>query len=305
MSSLFAYVELLRLPNLFTAVADVAMGFLFVRGGVDGPVDAGTLMLLIAASCCFYSAGTVLNDVFDLETDKLKRPERPLPSGRVAPAAAHRLGRGLLIGGLVLGGLAAGVVGFTRPAIIGAALAGFVVLYNAWMKRTPLGPAVMGGCRMLNVLLGMSVASGSLVGEHWLTAGAIGTYVTGVTWFARSEADRSSRLHLASALVILLGGIGLLAWLPEWPRFADARPDAIDRWRFFVGLLGLMIGWRCFRAVLDPTPLRVQVAVKECILSLIVLDAAVVMATSGFPAAVAVLLLLAPAVLLGRWISST
>ena len=94
------YAALLRLPNLFTAVADVAMGFFFVQSGglrwQMQPADAITLLLLAAVSCLLYAAGVVLNDVFDVETDRLQRPDRPIPSGRVTLATASRLGWSLL-----------------------------------------------------------------------------------------------------------------------------------------------------------------------------------------------------------------
>ena len=53
----------------------------------------------------------VLNDVFDVEEDREKRPERPLPSGAIAVDDARKLGIGLLAVG-VIGGWVAGVTGF-------------------------------------------------------------------------------------------------------------------------------------------------------------------------------------------------
>ena len=49
----------------------------------------------------------------------------------------------------------------------------------------------------------------------------------------------------------------------------------------------------------------VQLAVRNCLLSLVVIDAAVVLAMDGRFWTCVVLLLVAPAMLLGRWISST
>ena len=42
-----------------------------------------TIGLLAAASALLYSAGMVLNDVFDVELDRQEQPYRPLPSGRI------------------------------------------------------------------------------------------------------------------------------------------------------------------------------------------------------------------------------
>jgi 4-hydroxybenzoate polyprenyltransferase len=266
----------------------------------------------------------VLNDVYDLEIDRRQRPERPLPSGRVDPALARMLGYELLLAGVAFGWLAGWLAGTAASGIVATALATMVVIYDAWLKRTPLGPVGMGTCRLLNVLLGMSAAMGMsatvdplsavptvpLAATHWLIAVGIGTYVIGVTWFARSESTTSPRGPLALAIVVMIAGLALLAWFPAWaevaavdfpqPRFADG-----PHWMLLLVTLGFMILWRPARAVIEPVPSRVQTAVKQCILSLIVLDAAVTYAFHGMSWSVAILLLLFPALTLGRWFAST
>lgn len=300
-----AYLELVRLPNVFTAAADVVMGFLFVRG-VDGVRDGGVLGLLVAASSLLYAAGVVLNDLADLPVDARQRPERPLPSGRVSPAAAFRLGWTLL----VVGTGSAWAAGFLSdrlwPGVTATLLAACIVAYDGWLKRTATAPAAMGACRMLNVLLGMSVAGWPRRSAAWLVAAAIGTYVAGITWFARHETRRSRRGELLLATGVTMLGIGLLAWLPTWTaHLVPLLRRQPERWYLLAAVLGLVIGWRCLWAFLDPVPQRVQAAVQLGILSIIVLDAAVCAAVRGTVAGVAVLLLLAPSVVLGRWIRLT
>ena len=100
-SSVRAWLELLRLPNVFTAVADVAMGYLVTQATLDALAAAGRA--LIIASAALYLAGMVLNDKFDATLDALERPERPIPSGRISAQTASRLGFGLLALGVVAG----------------------------------------------------------------------------------------------------------------------------------------------------------------------------------------------------------
>ena len=57
-------------------------------------------------------------------------------------------------------------------------------------------------------------------------------------------------------------------------------------------------------AIANPSPKQVQTAIKQCILSLIVIDAAVSLLVAGYWA-VLVLALLAPTLLLGKWVYST
>ena len=57
-----AYAQLLRLPNVFTVVADVLMAGLVCGAIWDAPVR---FALAAAASCLLYLAGMASNDVFD------------------------------------------------------------------------------------------------------------------------------------------------------------------------------------------------------------------------------------------------
>ena len=305
-SILRGYLELVRLPNIFTAMADVMMGFLFTHAVFLPGEDGWVLGLLLAASSLLYAAGVVLNDVCDFEVDCVERPGRPLPSGRVSRTAARWLGWELLIVGVALAWLAGFLANDFRPGIVALVLAGCVVGYDRWLKRTPAGPLGMGGCRMLNVLLGMSLLIGSWQAAHWLIAASVGIYIAGVTWFARNESGTSSRRQLGLAMVVVLLGVGLLAWLPDWTgRLFDVRHTTPDRFRLAIGVLGLLIGFRFLRAVMEPGPYRVQMAVKQGILSLVVLNAAVCFLAQGLFGAAAVLVLLIPAVVFGRWIYST
>jgi 4-hydroxybenzoate polyprenyltransferase len=308
-SILRSYLELMRLPNVFTAMADVAMGFLFVQAvGWRWDVwwDSWTLAMLLAASSLLYLAGVVFNDVFDLELDRLERPERPLPSGRVSLAAARRLGWNLLTLGVLLGAAVGFFVGHLRPGVVAALLATSILLYDAWLKRMPLGPLSMGTCRMLNVLLGMSAVDAPLEAEQWLVAGGIGVYVAGVTWFARRENEESLRPQLAAATLVMILGIAMLAWFPSWSdRVLPRIHHDPGRWYLLVGLLGMLIVWRCLRAVIEPAAARVRLAVAQGVLSIIMLDAVACYAIRDVFWACMILLLLAPAIFSGRWIETT
>jgi len=207
-----------------------------------------------------------------------------------------------------------------RSVAVAAALAVSVVLYDAILKRTPLGPLAMGACRMLNVLLGMSLASANIrLGEplvigysaaQLMAAGGIGVYITGVTWFARTEAQESNRLHLLGGTLTLLGGIALAAAFPTQLPALEGRPlllaiGSVERWWLLMLLIAGLIGWRCVDAVTDPQPRKVQYAVKYCIWSLIVLDAVLATAVCGPVWGLVILALLLPTMTLGRFVYST
>ncbi len=322
-SKIRAYLELLRFPNVFTAVADVMMGGWFVTYSHQRPdlpeLRPGVLFLLIGSSCCLYLAGTVLNDYFDRDKDAEERPARPIPSRRVPESAAQWLGSELLIVGVAVAWLASYFNGSFRSGLIACALAAAIVLYDGRLKSTILGPFGMGACRFLNVLLGMSIASAEQApwdASHFMVAGGIGVYIAGITWFARTEAVISSRPQLVAATAVMWSGIAMLAcfpMLPATPTFLHQK--TLPMWFLLWLILAGQIGWRCLRAAFAPVPANVQYAVKNCILSLIVLNAATTVATQGYPMmatfppqqlqCIAILALLAPTLFLGRWIYST
>jgi 4-hydroxybenzoate polyprenyltransferase len=311
-NSFLAWLQLLRLANVLTAVADVAMGYLVTHGDLQ-PV--GHFALLVLASCLLYLSGMVLNDVFDAAVDARDRPERPIPSGRISLRAATAVGWAMLASGV----LVAWFVSFTardwRPGVVATLLSVCVVLYDAVLKRTPLAPIAMGACRTLNVLLGISLAP--LAAEAaspyvrwgttaaWLIAAGIGVYVVGVTIFARTEARTSSRTHLIGGLAVLLLGMALLGAPPALSQHDPPLVVSRYGWYLLWGLLALVTARRCGLAIAEPSPPRVQAAVRHCVQSIIVLDAAVCVGYAGPIWGLAVLSLIFPTVLLAQWLKAT
>ena len=78
-----------------------------------------------------------------------------------------------------------------------------------------------------------------------------------------------------------------------------------SQWYLFMSLLGAMICWRCVWALVEPSAGRVQMAVKQGIMSIVLLDAAACFAARGVWWALAVLSLLAPTMVLGMFFKST
>jgi len=119
-----AWWQLLRAGNVFTAISNILAGFLLVRGEWQPVLP---LFFLILSSAMLYLAGMVLNDVFDLEDDRLHRPERPLPSGRIDPKLAKIVGWGLMVDGLSAAGVAAWLMGSWLPILVATLLAAAII----------------------------------------------------------------------------------------------------------------------------------------------------------------------------------
>lgn len=174
-----SWAELVRLPNMFTIIADVSAAFLLVLGGSGwymGAIGRAAptsderdiwivLGLTLVSAISLYWAGMILNDVFDLRRDVRAHRGRPLARRTVTVRSAQITGWGLLLVS-ILPPLAVGFccdneLGWV-PLIVAVALSTCIVLYDGPLKRTPLAPLLMGACRALSFLLGASSASAVL-----------------------------------------------------------------------------------------------------------------------------------------------
>ncbi len=298
-----AYLRLLRLPTLFTALADIFLGFLLTHSTLisdEGPNPLPSFLMLCVASAGLYLSGMVFNDYFDRLIDAQERPERPIPSGAISPVAALRLAAGLMLVGLG----SAAVVG---PLSLGIAVAVCVSIlaYDGGLKKTWLGPLAMGTCRSGNVLLGAS-AVGSLFEfvstSRWPIAVCLGVYIVGVTIFARQEATTSRRTVLAGAAGVINSGVIGLAMFVNSNGLMEHRRPALG----ILAMILFTLDRRLVVAIAQPSPQHVQVAVKVLLLSLVMLDATLIYAFNGrVELAMATVALLIPAVGLSKLIAMT
>lgn len=301
MHKLIAYAQLVRLPNTFTAMADIFLGAI-----ATGLLLQNWLVFfcLLMSSTLLYWSGMVWNDYFDLDQDRLERPGRPLASGRISLRGALIFALMLMIGGLAFA-FAADLLSSTgnwRSLPIAAVLVLAIFLYDGAFKATILGPVFMGLCRALNILLGLSIVGAFPPFWGWLMALIVGVYIAGVTWFARTEARMSSQPMLIGAATLIFGSLTLSLAIPAVVSEVSDTPS----WLFpyllagFGGYLGVAI----LRAIHNPDPLRIQPAVKRAIFGLVVLDALLASAFVG-SAGLLLAILLIPGMILGRWLYST
>jgi len=258
-----AFLQLVRPANVVTALADVLAGHAVAGGGAPG------LAWLLLATACLYAGGIVLNDVFDRAIDRVERPERPIPSGQIRWQTAALAGGLLLAAGAVFAALAN-----VAALAMALAIALAVLLYDGWTKHLALvGPANMGLCRGLNLLLGVAAAPDALA-RSWPLALVPLTYIAAVTALSRGEVHGGRRgtavFALISLSVVLTALLVLSGSARSWGGLA---------------LTGVL-GWR----VLPPFAAayrhgdapRIRHAIRTGVLSLVILDA-VIGTTYGGP----------------------
>ncbi|GHH82029.1 hypothetical protein GCM10018793_40800 [Streptomyces sulfonofaciens] len=209
--TLRAWAELLRLPALFTVPGDALAG-----AAATGARAGRRTLLAIGSSVCLYEAGMALNDWADRAEDAVDRPHRPLPSGRVRPAAALAASGALTAAGLALAAAAG------RPALtVATGLAATVWAYDLGLKHTPAGPAAMAAARALDLLLG-AAATGGGIGPALPSATMLGSHTFAVTAVSRHEAQGGA----AGAPSAALAATGVLARAVVGGRLAVRRDPA-------------------------------------------------------------------------------
>jgi geranylgeranylglycerol-phosphate geranylgeranyltransferase len=96
---MFALIGMLRPFNCLMACIGVFIGWLVTSGfAIFSP------MLFLAAVIAFLitGAGNVINDYIDVESDRVNRPKRPIPSGKVSKDVAFAFAVALFMAGIVL-----------------------------------------------------------------------------------------------------------------------------------------------------------------------------------------------------------
>ncbi|MEV4657904.1 SCO3242 family prenyltransferase [Micromonospora sp. NPDC049301] len=263
MTTLADLAELVRAPAALSVPGDV----------VAGAAAAGALSrrtpALAGASVLLYWAGMAANDWADRRLDAVERPERPIPSGRVAPAAAVGLAAGLTAAGV---GLAA-AVGGRRAAALAVPLAASIWGYDLLAKNTAAGPAVMAACRGLDVLLG---ASGGRLTRALPAAATVAAHTWTVTALSRREvtgADAALPLRTLAGTALVAASAAVAA--PGAGR-GPARPVGL-----VAALPAVLAGWYATRygaaqaqVVRDPSAGRVRAAVGAGITGLPALQGA-------------------------------
>lgn len=313
--SFWLWAQLVRLPAVFTVVADVSAAFLLVSRGRG---DVLSWALVVAGAVALYWAGLILNDVFDLAEDRRERSGRPLASGKLAVGPARAVGWGLLALGVIVAAASGYVPGHAEgaswlPALVAVILALMIVAYDGPLKNTPLAPALMGGCRVLSFLLGAAAAlpppiidvelglSGVFPRHVIAIAAGFGIYVMGITTISRREAIGGRSPDLVTGLFVTVVGALVLAFGPQ---YAEPRPNwfvSVERtFPILIFLILAPILMRLLRLLRDPSTERIQYAVRIGILTIIPLAAAFALLGAGPVWGITIFLLVVPSQLLAR-----
>jgi 4-hydroxybenzoate polyprenyltransferase len=289
------YLLLIRLPNTFTVPSNILTGYF----AIIAPAYAHSLQLfiLILSSVLIYIAGTVFNDYFDVEIDLKERPYRPLPAGTITKQKAFVIAMLSLVSANIL----AFAVNWSS-LVISAILSATVISYDYRLKNTAIGPITMGSARFLNVFLGASPALFVLLADNnnnffvrmIFASLSIFLYVLAISLLSRKEINgMQTRRTIISSFFIVFVVIASITF---------AGFLGIFKMEFFSNLIlfaGIMI--ITFKQTKSRnSSLAIQKAIKNMVISIIVLDSVFISGSIGLYYGLATLLLIIPSIIFSR-----
>lgn len=276
-----AYLQLCRPANIVTAIADILAGVAIASFATPiAKLNPFGIILLCISTVGLYGGGIVFNDIFDLELDKIERPERAIPSGKISLKNAWIFGSMLLMVGIV-----AAFLNNSLSGTIAIIVAISALVYDKYGKNHSfLGPINMGLCRGGNLILGMSIVS-STVSEWWCLGILPVCYIAAITMISRGEVHGGNKntLYFAAFLYVIVG----ISQLTIAYKLNTLLPTLA-----IVGLHIYLIFKPLIKAISNPIGPNIGMAVKSGVLALIVMDAAWVSVSGNFVIALFVLFLL-------------
>lgn len=274
-----------RVSNVPTVWSNCLAGWYLGGGGtIQG------LLLLCLGATALYVGGMYLNDAFDVEFDRVNRPERPIPSGIITSGEVWAYGLGLLLIGTILLAFFGAFTLFLALLLVGC-----IILYDAIHKAIAFSPVLMALCRFFLVVTASSTGIVGVTGFALWSAIALALYIVGLSYVAKSESNRGA--------------------LKYWPLFCMAAPVLLawlgnaGEYEFRANLLSLvLILWilNCLRYTFWEPEKNVGRTVSGLLAGIVLVDfLSLAAGGSNTPVAFVFILLFLAALIFQRFIPAT
>ena len=225
LSTVGDWIKLLK-PRVVSLVVFTGVIGLMIAPGTLHPVLAFTAVLCIAVAA---GAAGAINMWYDRDIDAIMRrtSNRPIPGGRIAPAAALQFGVILAVGSVIIMGLATNLV---AAGVLALSIAFYVFVYTIWLKRlTPQNIVIGGAAGAFPPVIGWAAITGTVDVMPLLLFAIIFAWTpphfwalslyahtdyerAGVPMLPVTAGPRSTRIHVMVYTVVLVA-VSLLPWL--------------------------------------------------------------------------------------------
>ncbi len=193
LSAVRAYFALARPATLPAPLTSVFGWALCAYGG--WPANPWPLTAALVSALFATAGSNALNQVADIETDRINRPERPIPAGTISLKAARRFSTITGLAALALGWFAG--IAYFLCIIVTIPITAAYSLPPARTKRIPfLANATIATPRGLGmVIAGWAVGGGLFRAEAWVLGGLAWFYIFGASTtkdFGDIEGDQAT-----------------------------------------------------------------------------------------------------------------
>ena len=120
---------------MFIALAQIFIKYgLFQPFGVDTALTNFSFALLVIATICIAAAGNIINDIYDVEIDKVNKPKKVLIGKKISERNANRLFVLFNIAGVAIGFYLANSIGKPSFAALFIVFSALLYLYASYLK---------------------------------------------------------------------------------------------------------------------------------------------------------------------------
>ena len=161
-------IEITRPINCLMGALSVVIGLLNTR--INVPLDKLTINIILGVVTYIFlaAAGNTINDIYDIEIDKINRPNRPIPRGSISLKQAKELFFLYLIIGIIISLINTLIFSLTLINLAIAIFFGFITwVYAKWGKKSGF---------IGNIIVGVSFSIGLVYGAY-LNSSIIPLYI--------------------------------------------------------------------------------------------------------------------------------
>ncbi len=153
MNIIIETIKITRPLNVFISFISIVVGAL-----VSGNFKLSIILLFAGLTAALITAGAnIINDIFDIEIDRINKPDRSLPSGRISIEYARNLFIICYLSGLIFAAFCGKIM-----LIIAIIIALLLYWYSLVLKKT-----ILWGNLMVSIISGFTFIYGAMSVGGW------------------------------------------------------------------------------------------------------------------------------------------
>ncbi|MDX1278836.1 geranylgeranylglycerol-phosphate geranylgeranyltransferase [Oceanihabitans sediminis] len=153
---MYSFLNLIRWKNLLLiALVQVLIKYaLFEPFYIDTSLDAFTFSILMAATLFLAAAGNIINDIYDIETDTVNKPDRVVVGKSISEKVAYNLFFVFNIIGVALGFYISHHVGKSPFFALFVLVSASLYIYASYLKQLPfIGNLIISALVALSLII--------------------------------------------------------------------------------------------------------------------------------------------------------